>query len=582
LFLFSVFHFPSSIQHPSFTVPYSSCFCILYLDTDSGENAIARIEGKTKGLKTSQIRRIERLGRSKPQAKEIISPETARRMAELSRETGRQLGVLIDRRGHVTHVLIGDRRSVFIPDLRLFRFSPGHLRGLRLVHTHLDPGGLSREDFTDLLLVRLDLIAAVEVEPDGIPGRTHLAYLVPTDKTKWTIQTFPNPHEMRADPLDLIQLTEDQMRLHIRGIKTEGVPRTMLVGITGYLPEQAEGSMDELCELSRTAGLDVASIYLQTREKPDPRTVIGKGKLREITIDALDQAVETLVFDMELSPSQLRAITDETELKVIDRTMLILDIFAQHAKSRGGKIQVELAQLRYLLPRLVGKGTALSRLAGGIGTRGPGETKLEVDRRRIRQRIGKLERDLAHLTRERKTRRRRRDADTTPIVSIVGYTNVGKSTLLNTLTGSSETAEDMLFATLDPVSRRLTGPDGTLCILTDTVGLIRELPPELEKAFAATLEEIGDADLILHLADASAGNLGDQIVTVEETLESLGLGRLPVMLVLNKADLVDPEVLPNLERRYGGIAVSALKRKNLDPMLEELRNRLANNTGVDV
>lgn len=495
-------------------------------------------------------------------------------MSELSRETGRQFGVLIDRRGHVTHVLVGDRRRVFIPDLRLFRFSPGHLRGLRLIHTHLEPGGLTREDFTDLLLVRLDLIAAMEVGSDGIPGRTHLAYLVPTDKSRWTVQTFPNPHEMRTDPLDLVDLAEAQMRSQIRGISTEGASRVMLVGITGEFPDQAEQSMEELGELVRTAGLETASVYLQSRAKPDPRTIIGKGKLQEITIDALDMAVETLIFDMELSPSQLRAVTDETELKVIDRTMLILDIFAQHAKSRGGKIQVELAQLHYLLPRLVGKGTALSRLAGGIGTRGPGETKLEVDRRRIRQRIGKLEKDLTHLTRERKTRRKRRGTQTTPIASIVGYTNVGKSTLLNTLTGSSETAEDMLFATLDPVSRRLTDAKGTLCILTDTVGLIRRLPPELEKAFAATLEEIGDADLIIHLADASALNLGDQIVTVEETLESLGLSDIPVMLVLNKADLVDPEVLPNLERRYGAFAVSALNRKGLEPMVEEMRRRL--------
>jgi GTP-binding protein HflX len=254
--------------------------------------------------------------------------------------------------------------------------------------------------------------------------------------------------------------------------------------------------------------------------------------------------------------------------------MLILDIFAQHARSRGGKIQVELAQLRYLLPRLVGKGTALSRLAGGIGTRGPGETKLEVDRRRIRQRIGKLEKDLAHLTRERKTRRKRRGDDRTSIVSIVGYTNVGKSTLLNTLTNADEVAEDKLFATLDPVSRRLTNATGTLCILTDTVGLINDLPPDLEKAFAATFEEIGDADLLLHLADASAENLGEQIVTVEETLESLGLGNIPTMLVLNKADLVDRNILPNLQRRYNALTVSALKKGSLEVMVEEVGKRL--------
>lgn len=497
----------------------------------------------------------------------------ARRLAELSREIGRQLGLLLDRRGQVTHILIGDRRSVFIPDLRLFRFSPGHLRGLRLVHTHLEPGGFTKEDMTDLLLVRLDLIVAIEVKPDGLPGKTHLAYLVPTDSTRWTTEVYPTPHEMRENPLTLIELAEAHMR-QITGIVTEGVPRVMLVGITGQSVDKAEESMAELRELARTAGLEVTFTLLQKRGKPDPRTIIGQGKLRDITVDALDQAVDTLVFNQELSPSQLRAITEKTELKVIDRTMLILDIFAQHAKSRGGKIQVELAQLRYLLPRLVGKGTALSRLAGGIGTRGPGETKLEVDRRRIRKRIGKLENDLAHLTRERKTRRKRRSTDRTPIVSIVGYTNVGKSTLLNTLTNADEVAEDKLFATLDPVSRRLTTAEGALCILTDTVGLIHDLPPDLEKAFAATFEEIGYANLILHLADASASDLGEQIVTVEETMEALGLNDIPTMLVLNKADMVERSVLPNLQRRYNALTVSALKRESLGTLLEEVKGRL--------
>ncbi len=525
-------------------------------------------------MRSDLVKRIEKLGRSKPRAGEIVPPETVRRLTELSREANRQLGLLMDRRGQVSHILVGDRRSVFIPDLRLYRFSPGNLRGLRLIHTHLDPEGLTREDLTDLSLVRLDLIVAVEVQSDGLPGQTHLGYLLPEGENRWTIQSFRTPHEMKDDPLELIELSEAHMRQQIKGIDTESGSRVMLLGITGHSVEKAEESMVELAELARTAGLTVTSTLLQTRKKPDPRTVIGRGKLRDTSIDALDFAVDTLVFNRELSPSQLRAITDDTELKVIDRTMLILDIFAQHARSRGGKIQVELAQLRYLLPRLVGKGTALSRLAGGIGTRGPGETKLEVDRRRIRERIVKLEKDLSRLTRERKTRRQRREQDQTPIVSIVGYTNVGKSTLLNTLTKSTEIAEDKLFATLDPVNRRLTTSDGLLCVLTDTVGLIHDLPPELERAFAATFEEIGDADLILHLADASAADLGEQIATVEDTLESLGLSDLPVMLVLNKCDLIDKEILPNLERRYGALTVSAKKREGLGSLLEEVKKRL--------
>jgi GTP-binding protein HflX len=520
------------------------------------------------------MKQLGKLGRGKPRAREIVFPEAARQMAALSADTGRQVGILVDRRGHVTHVLIGDRNSVFIPDLRLFRFSPGRLRGLRLIHTHLDSGGLTREDLTDLLLVRLDLVVAIDVGDAGIPGRTHLGYLMPSGDERWTVESFPTPHDLPGDPLSLISEVEEDMARRIRGRETEGENRTVLVGWSGSSPDQAEESMIELAELARTAGLVVASTFMQQRGRPDPKTIVGKGKLRQVSIEALDEAAETLVFNCELSPSQLRAITDATELKVIDRTMLILDIFAQHAHSRGGKIQVELAQLRYLLPRLVGKGEALSRLAGGIGTRGPGETKLEVDRRRIRQRIGKLEKELSRLTRDRKTRRRKRGSDPTPIVSIVGYTNVGKSTLLNTLTRSKEIAENKLFATLDPVSRRLTTPEGTLCVLTDTVGLIHDLPPELEKAFAATFEEISDADLILHLADASHPNLDEQILTVEQTLQALGLSYIPVLLALNKGDLVEPDVHANLERRYEATLISARDKKTLARLMDVIAAQL--------
>lgn len=503
-----------------------------------------------------------------------MPPETAKTLAALSRETKRQLGLLIDRRGIINFVLVGDRKSVYIPDLTKYRFSPGHLRGLRLIHTHLEPSGLSREDLTDLILVRLDLIAAIEVSQDGQPGRTHIGYLLPSDGSRWTIETYPGPSALPKEAPFIISQAEEDLSRRVKGRTTEGEERTLLVGWTGSSADRAEESMAELRELARTAGLIVTEAVLQPRVKPDPRTIIGQGKLREITILALDQGADTLVFNCELSPSQLRAVTDATELKVVDRTMLILDIFAQHAKSRGGKIQVELAQLRYLLPRLVGKGTALSRLAGGIGTRGPGETKLEIDRRRIRQRIQTLERSLSKLRRERETRRRKRGDSERPIVSIVGYTNVGKSTLVNTLTRSREVAEDMLFATLDPVSRRLSTAEGHLCVLTDTVGLIQDLPPELERAFAATFEEIGDADMILHLADASHPACQEQIQTVEETLQSMGLFDIPRMLVLNKADLVDPETLGNLVHRYRTIAVCATSRETLEPLLVEMKARL--------
>ncbi len=531
------------------------------------------MQGRLAGLSPSQISRLERFYRGKPRPVEIISPETSRALASLSRETGRQLGLLIDRRGRVHLVLAGESGGLFIPDLSHYRLSPGRLRGLRLVHTHLAPSSLDSEDISDLTLLRLDLVAALEVSPQGTPARVHLAILAPETASGWRLVTYPSVHSLPADPVSLIAAVEEEMGRRIRGRKVDGETRAVLVGWTGSVPALAEESMVELSELARTAGIVVAGSSIQSRRKPDPRTLVGKGKLREIVVAALNAGSDLLVFNGELSPSQLRAVGEATELRVIDRTMLILDIFARHARSRGGKIQVELAQLRYLLPRLMGKGTALSRLAGGIGTRGPGETKLEVDRRRIRRRIGVLEDQLARLTRERDTQRGRRGSK--PVVAIVGYTNAGKSTLLNTLTHSDELVEDKLFATLDPVTRRLHLPGGKICLLTDTVGFIRDLPPELARAFSATFEEIRHARLILHLADLSRPGEEDRIETVGIILAEMGLQDIPRLLVLNKSDLAGPHALPHLVKRLGGMAVSAKDRSSLSPLLAAIEERLA-------
>jgi GTP-binding protein HflX len=285
---------------------------------------------------------------------------------------------------------------------------------------------------------------------------------------------------------------------------------------------------------------------------------------------ALQKGVDLLIFDQELNPSQVRTITDLTELKVIDRTQLILDIFAQRARSREGKIQVELAQLKYLLPRLVGKGTAMSRLAGGIGGRGPGETKLEIDRRRVRNRIARLEKSLASVQKERAQRRAKRNKKGLPIISIIGYTNAGKSTLLNTLTRSSVLAESRLFATLDPTSRRKRLPKDAEVIITDTVGFIRELPQELITAFRATLEELEDADLLIHVIDIGNARFSHQIESVERILEDLNLDCIPILKVLNKQDLLDPVTVRKLTRRWDGIPISANDEHTLAPLLDRI------------
>ena len=342
------------------------------------------------------------------------------------------------------------------------------------------------------------------------------------------------------------------------------------MSVTTAPKDVAQDSMAELTELAESSRIAVVDTLIQHRHRIDPRFLVGEGKLSELVILALQRGADLLIFDQELNPSQVRSITELTELKVIDRTQLILDIFAQRAQSREGRIQVELAQLKYLLPRLTGKGTAMSRLAGGIGGRGPGETKLEVDRRRVRDRIAHLEKSLVSVQRQRAQRRAKRNKKGLPIISIIGYTNAGKSTLLNTLTRSSVLAERRLFATLDPTSRKKRLPKEAEVIITDTVGFIRQLPQELITAFRATLEELKDAHLLLHVIDISHPRWLHQIQCVERLLEALHLERIPVLRVLNKQDLVSRETVRKLARRWDGVAISANDEHTLAPLLERI------------
>jgi len=338
--------------------------------------------------------------------------------------------------------------------------------------------------------------------------------------------------------------------------------------------KEADASMAELRELARTAGVLVVDEIVQIRKAIDPRTVLGKGKIEEITLRALELGAEVLIFDRDLSPSQLRAITNETDLKVIDRTQLILDIFAQHAKSRDGKLQVELAQLKYALPRLVEKSTAMSRLTGGIGGQGPGETKLEIHRRRARDRINRLEKEIENLSKQRNLRRKRRHDGGIPVVSIVGYTNAGKSTLLNAVTNATVLAENKLFATLDTTTRRLRFPEEREVVLTDTVGFIRDLPKDLVNAFRATLEELEESDLILHVLDASDPRVDDKRKSVEAILEDLGLEEMRQIVVLNKVDETPRPLVAALKKVTGGIPVSAIRREGLDHLMQHIEAAL--------
>ncbi|MEP7038264.1 MAG: GTPase HflX, partial [Acidobacteriota bacterium] len=462
-------------------------------------------------------------------------------------------------------------------------------RGLRCVHTQLLNEKLTQDDLTDLALLRLDLMSVVQVDEEtGLPNNVYSAHLLPMTADELISEDEavpyqflePNiPSQLDTNFIALINSLENEMarnRLTARSRQTNR-DRVILVSVTtGYLSE-AEESLAELEELALSADVVVLDKIIQRRGKIDPKTVLGRGKLEELLIRAMRLGADLIVFDAELSPAQVRSLSEATELKVIDRPQLILDIFAQRAQSREGKLQVELAQLKYLLPRLAqGQNVALSRLAGGIGGRGPGESKLETDRRRARDKISNLEKQVNNLSRQRQERRKNRLSRNVPIITLVGYTNAGKSTLLNTLTDSKVYAEKKMFATLDPTSRRLRLPIEQEIIINDTVGFIRDLPETLVAAFRATLEEISDSDLLVHVVDASNAQALQQIESVDKILLDLELNKIPRLIVLNKADLVDEASLQALERSIlfdkdtESVAISAIHPKSLSPLLEKI------------
>ncbi|MEK7798151.1 MAG: GTPase HflX [Nitrospirota bacterium] len=533
--------------------------------------------GNLTGLKPNQLRRLEHVYRRRVPEDAIISWELARFCTGLSHEIGRQIGVLINRRGAVEDVIVGNDREVVLPDLSGYRLGRRSLRGIRLVHTHLRDEPLSQDDLTDLALLRLDLIAAVGVNDDGQPGHLYAANILPPNQAGKPYEIW-KPVALQECDVHLGEflraLEEELSRTRPAHLVNDDQEQAILVSVSRQSLADQEESLVELAELSRSAGLVVLDQVVQRPQAIHAKYLLGSGKLKEVVIKALQHGVDFLVFDQDLTPAQATAIAEVTELKVIDRTQLILDIFSRRAHSREGKIQVELAQLRYLLPRLTGKGTAMSRLAGGIGGRGPGETKLEVDRRRVRDRITHLEKQIEALARNRAQQRARRLRREVPIISIVGYTNAGKSTLLNVLTRSRVTAHDRLFDTLDTASRRLRFPADREAIVTDTVGFLRNLPEELMGAFRATLEELHDADLLLHVADISSPTLERQVAVVEGILRELGLDRVPRVLALNKADRVDPAQAAILSARLGGVAVSAVRPETLMPLLEAVEKRL--------
>lgn len=542
--------------------------------------------GNTSGLSPSAIKTLERIYRRRVPSDRIATPELVRSLADASRESRRQVGALVHRSGQVDYVVVGHATGLMLPDIGRLRAAEGRFRALRLVHTHLFNEPLTKDDLVDLTRLRLDLVAAILLNPASEPQRFSYAYNTPTFEGKGAPYEVVGPvpyGQQEPNFAELIGSLESEYAQQDRTRKVTALGkdgRAILVHVgdkrrPGAM-QRAKARLGELDSLARTAGVDVADTIIQVRDQPDPNFVIGAGKLEDVVMRAIDLDAETLIFDCDLTPAQAHGIAGKTDLKVLDRSQLILDIFAQRAETRDGKLQVELAQLKYTLPRLGAKDDSLSRLTGGIGGRGPGETTLEIGRRRARDRINRLEKELKNLERQRSERRRRRAQSDVPVVAIVGYTNAGKSTLLNTLTDAGVLAEDKLFATLDTRARKLFLPDGKEVVLTDTVGFIRQMPKDLFAAFRATFEEATEADLILEVVDASDPEQQEHLDTTTQILSGLDLDLRQRLRVYNKIDRVSPEELMGFEAEPNSVCISALDRSTTVTLLERVAEELAN------
>ena len=532
--------------------------------------SIPHVIGHTAGLKPSQLLQLEHLYRRRVPADRVISAELARTYSALALQLARPIGLLLSRRGTVEQVIVGRNWAEPLRSMPHSRLGVRSLRGVRLILTLLRCEPLTRDDLLNLALHRLDLLAGLGVDPEGNPTWLQLATVAPPtrDGPPYDIRPPVPFHSVQFECDRFVNELESNIGKAIRGHDvTDGRDAAVLVSASPRTRAEQESSLAELTELAESAGIKVVDRIVQRTAVTNSKFLIGSGKLKEVVIATLQHGATLLIVDQDLAPAQVRGIGEVTDLRVVDRTQLILDIFAQRAHTREGKVQVELAQLRYLLPRLSGHGTTMSRLGGGIGGRGPGETKLETDRRRVRDRIAHLEKELATFARHQDQRRARRLRHDVPIVSIVGYTNAGKSTLLNVLTQSSVAADNRMFETLDTSSRRLRFPRDREVIVTDTVGFIRNLPKDLMGIFRTTLRELRDADALLHVVDASATDPTQHIAAVEDILRELELDHIRRILVFNKCDRLPVQEREALYRRYGALGVSALEPDSLRPLI---------------
>ena len=542
------------------------------------------VKGNIKGISQVDIKKIEKLYNEKISPESIIQADFAKVIYRLSEKIGRIIGVIISREGGVEEVFVGDKNILYIPNLGRYRMFKGRLRRIRLIATILkDNFELNSDYYTDLQKLRLDMIVGIKEINGNIQAK--YAYLVPyTNDINSFSQTevINNLDKTKFNFLDFISNLENELTSNSLSKSFEESDNDIvLIGVYEKDFKRDNESITELKELAISADYNVLEVIVQKREI-DPKTILGKGKLEEIMLKCLSLGANTIVFDRELKPSELRNITNITKLRVLDRSMLILDIFAKRATSSEGRLQVELAKLKYELPRILEKHAGLSRLTGGIGSRGPGETKLELGKRRMNDRINALEKKLVEISKRRELRQKKRRLSEIPLVSILGYTNAGKSTLFNALTSSQVETQNKLFATLDTTRGKLcivghkNNEKFKYCnlVLSDTVGFIRDLPNELKTAFKATLDELYDASLLLHVVDASNPDALHQYRAVVEILREMDLGDIPRIVIFNKCDIIDEEFdLETLQDAVSNfVKLSALKKLGF----YELKSKILN------
>ncbi|WP_041237698.1 GTPase HflX [Gloeothece citriformis] len=555
------------------------------------------IYGNLQGLKASQTKQLQRLYHQRLPGDRLTTSEFAQRLAAISTDINQPVCAYINRRGQVIRVGVGTPRQTQIPPLELPRYGAERLSGIRCIATKLQPTPPKESSLTAMVRQRLDALVVLTLSGTGMFRRgggatgyvkeAYISHLLPQREQSEGIQ----PYWTVSPPLSLDALSKQDFLELVEGLEAEfqrefiaqqvdvDLDRVLIVGLkTDEINDQQfEDGLIEIARLVDTAGGEVLQITRQKRSRPHPQTVIGSGKVEEVALLVQTLGANLVVFDRDLSPAQVRNLESQFGVRVVDRTEVILDIFAQRAQSRAGKLQVELAQLEYTLPRLTGRGQAMSRLGGGIGTRGPGETKLETERRAIGRRIARLQQEVNELQAHRSRLRKQRQKQDVPSVAIVGYTNAGKSTLLNALTSAEVYTADQLFATLDPTTRRLeivdtetTGTTETI-LLTDTVGFIHELPPSLVDAFRATLEEVTEADALLHVVDISHPAWESQIESVSAILSEMSMTPGPALIAFNKIDQVDMEVLETAKSKYPqAVFISASAQFGLETLKQKL------------